>query len=138
MMIVCSLGMSVVTSGSKAFSFDLPFDNMQAKLILSISVCIFCQQLILFPPKSTRGYKIEIFFSKLADFSYSLYLIHRILLLIVFSFFFGKEKADLSTKCLLEYIAIVMSIMLVTYVIYYVTERRTNEVKRWIKIKLGI
>ena len=137
-MIVCSLGMSVVTSGSKAFSFDLPFDNMQAKLILSISVCIFCQQLILFPPKSTRGYKIEIFFSKLADFSYSLYLIHRILLLIVFSFFFGKEKADLSTKCLLEYIAIVMSIMLVTYVIYYVTERRTNEVKRWIKIKLGI
>lgn len=76
--------------------------------------------------------------TRLADFSYSLYLIHRILLLVVFAFFFEKEKADMSLTCLLQYAAIVSGIMLITYVIYYFTERKTGEVKRWIKLKLQI
>ncbi len=101
-------------------------------------MCVFCQQVILFPPKHNYSCKVEKVFSKLADFSYSLYLIHRILLMIVFTFFFNKEEADLSVICLLQYLAIIAGVMIVTYAIYYVTERRTNDVKHWLKRKLDV
>lgn len=137
-MIVISLGLSQMTSATKVFSFDMPFTNIQATMLLCASMCIFCQQVILFPPRSVWACKVESICTRLADFSYSLYLIHRILLLVVFAFFFEKEKADMSLMCLLQYAAIVSGIMLITYVIYYFTERRTGEVKRRIKLKLQI
>lgn len=136
--IVISCGMTQMTSNSKAFSFDMPFSNMQATLLLCASMCVFCQQVILFPPKHNYSCKVEKVFSKLADFSYSLYLIHRILLMIVFTFFFNKEEADLSVICLLQYLAIIAGVMIVTYAIYYVTERRTSDVKHWLKRKLDV
>lgn len=137
-MIVVSLGLSQMTSATKVFSFDMPFTNMQATMLLCASMCVFCQQVILFPPRSSWACKVEGAFTRLADFSYSLYLIHRILLLVVFAFFFEKEKADMSVMCLLQYSAIVAGVMLVTYAIYYFTERRTSEVKRWVKKSLHI
>lgn len=137
-MIVISLGLSQMTSATKVFNFNLPISNMQTTMLLCASMCVFCQQVILFPPRKIWACKVEGIFSKLADFSYSLYLIHRILLLVVFAFFFNKEEADLSFVCLMQYTAIVLGIMLVTYVIYYVTEKRTALVKRIIKKQLRI
>lgn len=138
LLIVISLGLSQMTSATKVFNFNLPISNMQTTMLLCASMCVFCQQVILFPPRKIWACKVEGIFSKLADFSYSLYLIHRILLLVVFAFFFNKEEADLSFVCLMQYTAIVLGIMLVTYAIYYVSEKRTALVKQIIKKQLRI
>ena len=77
--------------------------------------------------------RIESMFSKLANFSYTLYLTHRITLLFIFSFFFEKYKADISMISRINFIGILFVCLIVAFILYYCVERHTGKVKMVIR-----
>ena len=105
-------------------------DGFVFRVLLCVGICLLAQQLILLPPKSRIMKKVESVFSRLADFSYTLYLTHRITLLVIFAFFFEKYKADMSMTSKFYYICILASCLLVAYLLYWVAERHTKTVKK--------
>lgn len=106
------------------------------RVLLCVGICILAQQVILLPPKHAIMQRIETAFSQLADFSYTLYLSHRITLLVIFTFFFDKYVADMSWLNKLYYVGIVFACMLVAYLLYWVAERHTKKVKQYIKHRI--
>lgn len=115
---------------------QLGVDGFIFRVLLCSGMCLLAQQIILLPPKNKILRRIEATFSKLADFSYTLYLSHRITLLLVFTFFFDKYVADMSPINKIYYIGILSACLLVAYILYWVAERHTKTVKKFVKNKL--
>lgn len=77
-----------LTKDSKAMHFDLSLDPMAVTLTLCMGISMLAQQVICFPPKSRVAKWIEAVGSAGAKFSYSLYLMHRIIMLLIFPYIF--------------------------------------------------
>ncbi len=97
---------------------------------------LFITQVIQFEPRHGMARFINRLGSKLAAFSYTLYLTHipiRDLLVHL-----GAPKStELTIISVGLYLLWVGLAMLVAYVIYYLFERNTSQVKRWLKTKLS-
>lgn len=97
---------------------------------LIFSICL--SQVIQFAPSSKAGIKLNIWGSKLAAFSYTLYLTHipiRDLLI-----YLGAPKSEtLSLMSITLFLCWLGVAMVVAYAIYFVFERNTNVVKKGIK-----
>lgn len=74
-----------MTKANKAMSFSLTHLGEGYNLFLCIPMGWFVQQVILLDPHKKWLQKIEQGFGKLANFSYTLYLTHRIVLLVIFT-----------------------------------------------------
>lgn len=125
--------MTTATKFSGGVTLDI--DGFVFRVLLCFGMCMLAQQIILCPPKFGWTQAIERGFSKLADFSYTLYLTHRIVLLLIFSLVFEKCKADMSTLNKMYFIGILAACMAVAYGVYWCAEKHTNVVKRVIKAK---
>lgn len=136
MLLIVAIAFTQMTKASKAMSFDLPKMGEGYNLILCISMGWFVQQVILLQPKYKCLKTIEGAFGKLANFSYTLYLTHRITLLVIFTLFLKKEEADLSLPNIMMFVLIMLICLVVAYMFYYIAERHTKDVKVWIKKKL--
>jgi peptidoglycan/LPS O-acetylase OafA/YrhL len=96
---IASMASLQLTTGSKAMKdMVLSFNRLVLDMIFAMFVALFVQQIILFQPKRKVWVKIECFMSKMADFSYTLYLSHRIVFLLLFYFFLKKELLYLIGK----------------------------------------
>lgn len=126
-------GCQMTTATKFAGGLQLEVDGFVFRVLLCFGMCMFAQQVILCPPRSKMSQIIEQCFSKLADFSYTLYLTHRITLLFIFSMMLEKWKADMSTTNKAIYIAILIVCMLVAFLLYWCAERHTKRVKKHIK-----
>lgn len=137
-LMITAIALTQMTKASKAMSFDLPKIGEGYNLFLCIAMGWFVQQIILLEPHKKWLQKIEQGFGKLANFSYTLYLTHRIVLLVIFTLWLEKEKADMSIHNILLFTGILLSCLIVAYIVYVLAEKHTQKVKSIIKQRLNI
>lgn len=137
-MLIIAIALTEITKTSKAIPIDFPHLGEGYNLFLCITMGWFVQQVILLEPKRKWSKKVELYFSKLAKFSYTLYLTHRIVLLIIFTLWIEKEKADMSFPNIIIFIGILLICLLISYFIYLLTEKHTQKIKCYLKEKLHI
>lgn len=133
------MGVSVIysqlltDSNAIHISTVLPKNRYLPELSLSLAICMLIQQLILRKPNTRIAVIIESCFSKLAAFSYTLYLSHRIFFIILFKYLFDEQSAEFTYKGLLMWIVFVTIVLLCCYSLYRVSEYYTTSVKVYIK-----
>lgn len=137
-LMIIAIALTQMTKASKAMSFDLPRIGEGYNLFLCIAMGWFVQQVILLEPHKKWVKRIEYAFGRLADFSYTLYLTHRIVLLVIFTLWLEKEKADMSVNNIMIFIGIILVNLLIAYIVYAMAEKHTQKVKIFIKQKFGI
>lgn len=136
--LLMTMALTQMTKESKAMSFALPSLGEGYNVFLCIAMGWFVQQVILLEPKKTWMKKTEWAFGKLANFSYTLYLTHRITLLVIFSLWLEKEKGAMTIQDFGVYLLILIICLTVAYVAYNIAERHTQRVKVYIKKRIGI
>lgn len=107
-------------------------------MLLAASMCLFIQQIILCAPQNKTSVKIEKAFSYLAGFSYTLYLSHRITLLLVFKYIYDMHQAEFTAHGLLTYLSVLVICLAVSWGLYMISERYTYTVKKKIKSLVAI
>lgn len=105
------------------------------EVAFGICFCICLSQIIQYAPTSSFGNRLNIIGTKLAAFSYTLYLTHipvRELLR-----YFGAPKSEsLTLTAMLLFMCWLVVAMIIAYVLYLAFERNTNVVKGVIKMNL--
>ena len=140
---ICLLAFSFIllqsTSTSKSIVIsNLYFVNREfASILLAFVTSLLVNYLIVSPPKTKIGNRIEKFSSKLSGFSYTLYLTHYPLMSLLAFWGFPKSK-QLDITSIIYYILAVLISLVVAYLIYLISEKQTSSVKHLIKKKLKI
>ena len=122
-------------------TMSLPFKIENTKLIelfLAMMVGILIQQLILIEPKRKLPRFIERKLGYLAKFSYTMYLSHKTVLMLLFAFVFDKGVGIPGFRGMIQYIALLLITLAFCWCIYLVSERYTPQIKRLIIAKLNI
>ena len=104
-------------------------------LLFGFSFAILVQQLIQTAPSSKFLIKLNNVGTKLAAFSYTLYLTHVPVLRLLQGIGFPKSETISVESCLL-YVAELAIGLIVAYAIYWVFERNTSKVKNYIKKRI--
>ncbi len=99
-------------------------------IIIGISSALFISNVVKTSPKTKCAMIIDNIGSKLALFSYSLYLTHWQVLRIV-NHYFGRS-ATLDAIAIFKFIITVAVCILFAYIFYWITERNTTKVKKCI------
>lgn len=128
----------VTTETKWSGGMSLDIDGFVFRVLLCAGMCLFVQHVVLLTPPNAVLRKIEKMFGRLADFSYTLYLSHRITMLVIFAFFFEKYKADMSITNKIYYVGVLMACLTVAYLLFLIAERHTKSVKKYIKKSLGL
>lgn len=128
-----------ICKDSDSLSIPFKIDNKELiEIIMSLFFCLFIQQVILIKPSNKLTKLIEIQFGKLACFSYTLYLCHPIIFLLIWEYIYDKGTYDISFINILKWISVMLIAMLGSYIIYLFAEKHTYRVKRIIKEKLNL
>lgn len=135
--ILVTLALSIMSSDSNSISLPWKPDYRVMEVFVSIAICVFIQQIILFTPKSRMAVVMNSIFTYLAGFSYTLYLTHRITLLLVFGFLYDKGKAEFTPVSVMQHISIIAICLIVSWLIYLTSEKHTKTVKNIVKNKMG-
>ena len=130
--------MSIMASDSNAILLLWKPEREAMEVCITLAMCLYIQQVILCNPTCKVTIAIDKSFSKLADFSDTLYLTHRITLLLVFEFVFSKCTAHFDSKGILSYMSILIICLASSWLIYLISERHTSKLKRMIKNKILI
>jgi len=139
--LICLLGFSFLllqaTSASKSISIShLGFLNREiASIFLAFITSLLVNYLIVSPPKTKTGVKIDRMSSKLSDFSYTLYLTHYPLMSLL-SYWGLPKSTQIEITSLFYYLMAVLISLVVAYLIYLISEKQTSKVKHLIKEKL--
>lgn len=114
----------------------LPTQNRQSlEIIFSLNFCLFLQQVLLIQPRNKASLALNHWGTKLAAFSYTLYLVHVLVMRLLQNY--GAERAAyLTLQSVALYFAYTFIGMLVCYGVYWCFERHTYAVKRWIKKRI--
>lgn len=128
-----------LTSGghvTNAITEYLPTHNRYSlEVIFSVVFCIFLQQVVLVKPKRSIVFKINNLGTKLAAFSYTLYLVH-VLVMRVLEHYGATRALSLSVQSVSLYFIYTFIALVFCYGVYWCCERHTYTVKTWIKNKL--
>mgnify|MGYP002623569499 CR=1 FL=1 len=108
------------------------------EVLMSVFFGLFIQQVILLEPKRKWTAAIDRYGTKLAAFSYTLYLAHRIVFLPVYHFITNKRSAYLDIKGIAGWLLLVFFTMLICWLLYLAFEKNTAKVKKQIKTKFKI
>lgn len=137
--ILCLIVLLQLTSGSRlneGSDISLYLPNRQAlELLFAFFFCLFLQQLVIIKPTKKWTLKLNEIGTKLAAFSYTLYLTH-VLVLRMLEYFHVPKSESINFISILWYIGEVIVALLIAYAVYWCFEKRTSEVKSWIKRKL--
>lgn len=116
---------------SRSLDIMIPIKIEIIEIVLAMFCCLFIRQLCMFPPKRQIAVKINKTGTYLAKFSYTLYLTHMVILQLLI--YLGMpQSADINIRTLVLYIIELAIALIAAYAIYWVSERRTHEVKRFI------
>lgn len=105
-------------------------------LLFGLSFSIFVQQIIQTRPTNKFLIRLNSVGTKLAVFSYTLYLTHMPVVRLLSGLGFPKSETISLSSCML-YIAEMAIGLIVAYAIYWVFERNTTKVKNFIKAKIS-
>ena len=130
------VALSIMASDSNAIQLPWKPNREAMEVCITLAMCLFIQQVILCNPTRKITVAIDKLFSKLANFSYTLYLTHRITLLLVFEYLYSKGTAYFDMKGILSYICILLICLISSWLIYLMSERHTAKVKKVIKNKI--
>lgn len=108
-----------------------------AKVVFGFSFAVFLQQIIRICPKRKFNVRINLLGTKLAAFSYTLYLTHAPVLHALEKMGFPKSESVNAGSIGLYFVELLIG-TLVAYGIYLVFERNTATVKKYIKRKFSI
>ncbi len=138
--IVALIGSMVVLQiyGTESRTFKLQnIDNIRTvcELCLGISMCLIVQQVIHRRPKNSLGIFLNKFGTRLADFSYTLYLTHLPIVYMLVHFGFPKSQS-INAVSIGYYLAAIGISLVSAYAIYLVFEKRTKYVKEIMKMKI--
>lgn len=106
-----------------------------AELCIGIAMCVIVQQVIHRAPKSKLLISINKLGTKLADFSYTLYLTHLPIVYLLIHFGFPKSKS-INGVSIGYYISAIVISLISAYIIYLGFEKRTKNVKDFLRRKL--
>ena len=106
-----------------------------AELCIGIAMCVIVQQVIHRAPKSKLLISINKLGTKLADFSYTLYLTHLPIVYLLIHFGFPKSKS-INAVSIGYYIGAIIISLISSYIIYLGFEKRTKYVKDFLRRKL--
>jgi peptidoglycan/LPS O-acetylase OafA/YrhL len=114
-------------------------DNIKTicELCLGISMCVIVQQVIHRKPKNKLGVFLNKFGTRLADFSYTLYLTHLPIVYMLVHFGFPKSQS-INAVSIGYYLSAIAISLVSAYAIYFVFERRTKYVKEILKMKMPL
>lgn len=104
------------------------------EIVFSIVFVIYLSQAIQFPPRHKATISLNNIGTKLAAFSYTLYLTH-IPIRSLLSYFGAPKCTSVNVATVSLYICWLLIAIAVAYCMYYFFERNTNKVKQWIKKK---
>ena len=125
-----------LTRGSRTLEYNvskITYDALQ--YMLSLSFCIIISFISNTPPLCKLAIITNKIGSKLAVFSYTLYLVHNPLGWLMESIGLPKSES-INIYSIGIYIVAIVICMLITYGIYWCFEKRTYAVKAYIKNKL--
>lgn len=105
------------------------------RLALTLGVLMVLRNLVAVPCHTARARQVEAVGTRLAAFSYSLYLIHVPILtgLMLLGLPSGH---DIGTASLLQYFGAIVLVMLGAFAFYWAFERHTDVTRRWLKRRL--
>jgi hypothetical protein len=104
-----------------------------ARIIFSCGFAIILQQLIMMQPKNKLTINIDNLGTKLATFSYTLYLIHSPIIRL-FKYKFGITGIkDINLPTMMIYFTAVISCFAVTGIMYLLFEKNTGRIRGWLK-----
>lgn len=113
-----------------AFSFFPPH------IVLAAGIAIFIQQVILIKPKGRWMVRVDKYGVYLAAFSYTLYLTHQPVLDLISAYFLkGQKSVAIEFSSILGYIIVISICLIVSYIVYWLFERRTHELRSFLKKK---
>lgn len=111
----------------------LPTQNLYSlEVIYSVVFCLLLQQIVLLRPKRKMSFIINHIGARLAAFSYTLYLVHILVIRILENFGAIRAK-DLSVQSVLLYLSYILVALCICYGVYWCCERHTDTVKAWMK-----
>ena len=126
------LQQSVTQSRSVKINIANFLDIGNTSIFLALITCLLVRCLITAEPKQRVAIKIEKIGSKLADFSYTLYLTHYPLMYLLAYYGFPKSKQVNSQSVFLYILSLIIGVT-VAYLIYLVSEKHTYKMKQIIK-----
>ena len=133
------LGVAAYQMSKPSISLNMPIkipDKKLIELFIALMMSLFMQQIILFEPKHKLTRMIEGGLGYMAKFSYTLYLSHRIVFLILFAYVFEKGAGMMNLKSMVLYVLFVVITLFSCWVIYLFSERYSVPLKLRMKKKL--
>lgn len=122
---------------SREQTFFSLFNVSVLNIVETLTLAIITSQLVRIIPKTKFAIKLNQISSKLAIFSYSLYLIHYQIIRIMIWLGFPKSNTINLTSLSLFIVEIIICII-GGYLFYLCAEKHTNNIKKFIHKKIGI
>lgn len=120
-------------------SFEMAITSVNKEFLelsMSFVACLFIQQVILFEPKGKISVAIDKYLGKMANFSYTLYLSHRIVFLWIIAYIWPKHICDFTISGISIYVAILLMTLVACWFIYLVSEKQSPKIKSLLKNRL--
>lgn len=140
-LLICMTIITQLTDGGHVTSEwmqYLPTQNRHSlELIYAVIFCVFLQQVVLFHPRGKMTTALNKLGTRLAAFSYTLYLVHVLVMRVLQHYGAGRPEV-LSSAAIWHYVLWCVCALVFSYVVYCCFERNTGVVKDYIKAKLGI
>lgn len=125
-----------LTGDSRAFNMPVMFVSRQVmEVLFSFAFCIFLQQVILHKPRKTWTIRLNNLGTRLAAFSYTIYLIHP-LVQDLLTHLGAPKSAAINLTSVSLYLLWLLLGMAVSYGVYLLFERNTGPLKQKIKNRL--
>jgi hypothetical protein len=131
-LVLLQLSTDTVSVSNSAFH---NLDRRTLSIVFSLFCCLFIQQIVLFKPQNAFLIIVDNIGTKFAAFSFTLYLVHRVIFLILFKYGFPKNCGTFNLQSILLYIEFLFIVIIAAYLIYIPFERNTDFVQRYIKNK---
>ena len=81
--------------------------------------------------------KIYLFSQKLSDISYSLYVFHFPIVMLIFSLFYSNDQIIFNLSGIIQYLIWMILIIIFSYLMWFVFEKNTYKVRNFINVKLN-
>ena len=137
---LCGLGLFLLNdlfAGLRAGQLHLTTVNLPlCRLMVTTGILVVLHNFVAMPVQGPRLKAFDALGTRLAAFSYSLYLIHVPVLAVLARIF--PTQQDMTPRALLQYGAYAVGVPLAAYGFYWLFERHTDRVRRFLKRRLAL
>ncbi|MCM1139288.1 MAG: hypothetical protein NC453_12030 [Muribaculum sp.] len=120
-----------LAKGSRSISSTINIEMPIIELVFALFCCLVIKQACMFPPKRTLAIKLNRLGTHLANFSYTLYLTHMVVLKLMVHYGMPKS-ATVNIHSMMLYSIEVLIALTSAYAIYYLFERNTKKLKNFL------